>query len=82
MTSEGHLPNGVVKVDVIHRSRDTGTASVPLRWLRIRKPNVSRLPMSHRPLNTSPSFRGFSAIFLFPLLLPCLSPLSLVEPFS
>ena len=33
----GHLPNGVLKIDVIHGGCDTGAPCMPLRWHQEKK---------------------------------------------
>lgn len=33
----GHLPNSVLKIDIVHGGRDAGTASMPLRWHQRKK---------------------------------------------
>lgn len=45
----GHLPNGVLKIDVVHGGSDAGAAGMSLRWHQ-KQVDVSSLSVSHGPL--------------------------------
>lgn len=49
----GHLPNGVLKIDIVHGGCDAGAASMPLRWRQEKKACVSSLPVTQASDQTS-----------------------------